>query len=895
MSLWRQLARGIRSLVHRTQTNEEIAAEIHQYLDDATADGVARGLSFDDARRAARLELGNTSAVHEQVRSYGWENGFRSLLFDLRYAARQLGHHPGFTIVSVVTLTLGIGASTAIFSAVNPILLSPLPYPHPNRILMIWNTYQGARSELSFGTFYELSRRSRSFEAMTVFEPWQPTMTGDRLPERLEGQSVSAAFLRVLGVEPRLGRDFLPSEEGSRAPRRVILSDRLWRRIFNRDRSILGRELKLDDDNYTIIGVMPAEFENVLSPSADIWTTQRYDPATLTPGVDSWAWAWGLHIHIAGRLKPGASMDQAVNELSQIARTPWPEFPRPRWASLNHGLIIDSLQADIAHTVKPALLAILGAVVLVLAIACVNVVNLLLARCTQRGGEFAVRAALGASRHRVLRQLITESLLLAGLGGIGGIGVAFAGVRALISLSPPGLPRLDAIAVDPAALAFALAITTLIGVFTGLVPAAHLSRAELHSALHQSSRRAANGQSLTRRALVVTSVALAFVLLISAGLLLHSMQRLLSVDPGFNPDHLLTMQVQTSGHQFDELPNAPGAGDAARRRFFEQALEAVRRVPTVKQAAVTSLLALSDDPPVMGMYGARFESDGPDGGRNVFRYAVSPQYCQAMGIPLRSGRYLDERDSETAPYTALVSESLARSKFPGQDPIGKRLHVGPPNRPWYTVVGVVADVKQTSLAINDPDAVYLSTRQTWFADESLSFVIRTSADAASLAPAVKNAIWSIDRNQPIVRVETMKQLVDVSEAERRFVLILFAAFGITALLLAAVGIYGVLSGSVNDRMREIGVRAALGASRRDILSLIMHDGMILTAAGISIGLAVSAAASQTLITLLFGISPLDPSTYLGVVALLVAVALTACATPAWRAARVDPSITLRAD
>ncbi len=489
MSLWRQFTRGIRGLVHRKRANEEIAAEVHQYLEDATAAGMARGLSFDDARRAARQELGSITSVHEQVRSYGWENAVRTLFFDLRYAARQLRHHPGFTIVSVVTLALGIGASTAIFSAVNPILFSPLPYPHPNRILMIWNSFQGARSELSFGTFYELSRRNRSFEAMTMFEPWQPTMTGDRLPERLEGQSVSSGFLRVLGVAPRLGRDFLSSEEGSLAPRRVILSDRLWLRIFNRDRSVIGRELKLDDDNYTIIGVMPAEFENVLSPSADIWTTQRYDPNSLVPSVDSWAWAWGLHIHIAGRLKPGVSTDQAVNELSQIARTPWPEFPRPRWASLNHGLIIDSLQEDMAHTVKPALLAIAGAVMLLLTIAAVNVVNLLLARSTQRRGEFAVRAALGASRRRVLHQLVTESLLLATMGGMLGIGVAFAGVRTLISLSPLGLPRINAIALDPAAFAFALGITTFIGLLTGLLPAIQLSRAGLNDGLHQSSHR----------------------------------------------------------------------------------------------------------------------------------------------------------------------------------------------------------------------------------------------------------------------------------------------------------------------------------------------------------------------------------------------------------------------
>jgi putative ABC transport system permease protein len=893
MSLWRQLTRGLRSLFRQTRADDDFAAEIRQYLDDAIAAGLARGLSPEEAQRAARAEIGSLTPIHEQVRSYGWENAVRTLFFDLRYAARQLRHHPGYAIVSVVTLALGIGACTAIFSAVNPILFSPLPYPYPNRILMIWNTYQGSRSEQSFGTYYELVRRCRSFEAMAVFEPWQPTMTSDALPERLEGQRVSASFFRTLSVRPSLGRDFEPSEDVFQGPKVAILSDRLWRRLFNRDRNVIGRPIRLDDDNYTVIGVMAPTFENVLSPSAEIWTPDQYNTEKLATNLFSWE--WGLHLHVAGRLKPGVSKDQAIRELADIARSPWPEYPRPRWASLKRGLIVDSLQDDIAHTVKPALLAILGAVVLVLAIACVNVVNLILARSTQRRGEFAVRAALGASRRRVLRQLITESLLLALAGGLVGMAVAFAGVRALVFFSPPGLPRLNAIALDPAAFAFALAVTTLIGVLTGLVPAAHVSRADLHTGLHHSSRRTAGRQSLTRRALVVTEVALALVLLIATGLFLHSMQRLLAVDPGFNPDHLLTLQVQTSGHQFDDRPSAPGVGDATRRRFFEQALESVRRVPGVKQAGFTSLLALSDDPPVMGMYGSEFENDPPQGGHNVFRYAVSPQYCQTMEIPLRGGRYLDEQDSESAPYAALLSESLAKSQFPGQDPIGRRLHVGPTERPWYTVVGVVGDVKQTSLAVNEPDAVYLSTRQTWFADESLSFVIRTAGDATALVPAVKNAIWSVDRNQPIVRVVTMNRLMSVSEAERRFVLILFAAFGIAALLLAAVGIYGVLSGNVNERMREFGVRAALGATRRDIVTLVLRDGMILTAAGIAIGLAVSAAASRTLATLIFGISRLDPATYLAVVAALVVVAAIASTTPAWRAARIDPSITLRSE
>jgi putative ABC transport system permease protein len=893
MSLWRQLTRGTRGLLRQNRANEDIAAEVRQYLDDAVAAGIARGLSPDEAQRAARLELGNLGLVQEDVRSYGGENGVRTFFFDLRYALRQLRRNPAFAVVSIITLALGIGASTAIFSAVNPILFSPLPYPHPDRILMIWNTYQGARTEQSFGTYHELSHRSRSFEAMSLFEPWQPTMTSDTAPERLDGQSVSASFFHVLGVAPALGRDFRPEEELSHGPKVAVLSDRLWQRLFNRDTSVVGRSIRLDGDNYTILGVMPRSFENVLSPSTEIWSPQQYDASKLTKNFDTWE--WGLHLHIVGRLKPGVSADQAKQELGQIVQTPLPDFPRPRWASLKHGLIVDSLQDDITQTVKRTLLAILGAVILVLTIACVNVTNLVLARSTQRRGEFAVRAALGASRRRVLRQLITESLLLALFGAVLGMGVAFIGVRALIFLSPPGLPRLDAIALDPAAFAFALAITTCVGIITGLVPALHFSRTDLHDGLHQSSRRTAGRQSLTRRILVITEVALALVLLVSAGLLLHSMRRLLAVDPGFNPDHLLTVQVQSSGHQFDELPFAPGVGDAARRRFFQQALEAVRRIPSVEQAGFTSLLPLSDDPPIMGTYGSQFENDGPQGGRNVFRYAVSPQYCEAMQIPLRSGRFLDERDSASAPFAALISESLAKSQFPGGNAIGKRLHVGPTERQWYTVVGIVADVKQTSLAISDPYAVYLSEPQTWFADESHSFVIRTSSDAAALAPAVKSAIWSVDRNQPVVRVETMTHLVEITQAERRFVLILFAAFGLVALILAAVGIYGVLSGSVNERMREIGVRAALGASRGHILTLVLRDGMLLTVIGIIIGLGTAAATSQILGTLLFGISRLDPATYFGAVAVLTLVATLACATPAWRASRVDPSITLRAE
>ena len=468
---------------------------------------------------------------------------------------------------------------------------------------------------------------------------------------------------------------------------------------------------------------------------------------------------------------------------------------------------------------------------LVLLIACVNVINLLLARSAARRGEFAIRAALGASRSRILRQLVTESMLLALLGGTVGLGIAFAGMRALVLLSPPGLPRMSAIAFDSLAFICALGITSLVGLIIGLVPASENSHHEMRSGLIESARQALSGDSWGRSALVVTEVALAMILLMGAGLLLRSMQHLLRVDPGFASSHLLTLQVQTFGHQFDNLPSAPGAGDLARRRFFTDALEAVRRVPGVKQAGFTSLLPLSDDPPVVGEYGAQFEDEDAQTGHNVFRYAVSPDYCRTMGIRLLRGRYLDARDSAAAPQAALISKSLAESHFRGQDAIGKRLHAGPRDRPWYTIVGVVGDVKQTPLAIDQPDAVYLSTEQTWFADDALSFVIRAQGDPASFAPAITSAIWSVDKNQPIVRVTAMQSLLAITESERHFVLTLFEVFGLVALALAAVGIYGILSGSIAERTREIGLRAALGASRGNLFAWVLGHGMRLTTLG----------------------------------------------------------------
>jgi len=884
VSFWRQLTAGLRVLANRKAADQDIADEVQDYLEEATAALIASGVAPQDARRAARLELGNPTVVREQVRSYGWENVMGGLFADLRYGARQLRSRPSFAGVSILTLALGIGACTAIFSAVNPILFEPLPYPNAGRIMTIWYANEdGSRSPQTFHTYRELAERSRSFAAMAVMKAWLPAMTGENQPERLEGQQVSANYFRTLAVSPVLGRDFEASDDALNGPKVAILSDGLWRRALGGDSTILGRQVKLDDNLYTVIGIMPRAFENVLAPSAEIWSPLQYDAGNIT-SIE--AREWGHHLRLVGRLRAGFGADQARRELNAIAHNPVPEFPRPNWVSLEHGVIVDSLQGDVTRGVKPALLAVLGAVVLVLLIACVNVTNLLLARGAQRRGEFAMRAALGAGRSRLIRQLITESLLLAALGGALGILVAQVGVRALLALSPPGLPRANAISVNGTVFAFALGVTVVVGVVVGLIPALHVSRGDLQIDLQQASRRTAGGHQWTRRTLVVVEVALALVLLVSAGLLLHSLQRLFAVDPGFDTSHLLTMQVQTFGRRYDDDPTC--------HRFFAQALEAARQVPGVSAAAFTSQLPLSGESDV---YGARFEGDGPDVGHAVFRYAVTPGYFETVGIPLRRGRLINEHDTADAPKVAVISESLAKHKFPNQDPIGKRFQMGGPLNaaPLFTIVGVVGDVKQTSLAMSESDAVYTRTTQWHWADGTLSLVVRTRGDGTGLAPAIKAAIWSVDKDQPIVRVATMDDLLAAAAAERRFVLILFEAFALVALILAATGIYGVLSGSVAERTREIGVRAALGASPGDILKLVVRQGMTLTGLGIVIGLSGAAAATQAILTLLFAVSRLDPATYFAVIALLLSVSAIACWVPARRAARVDPSITLRAE
>jgi putative ABC transport system permease protein len=879
----------MRGLLRTRRSDDDFAAELESHVALHTDAGIRAGLGPEEARRQALLRLGGreqTRQLHRERRTLPW---LESLIQDTRYGLRMMVHNAGFTAVVVLTLAIGIGASAAIFSAIKPILIDPLPYPHASRLTMLWEVRKdGAPMPVTFGTFHGLSERSHSFDALAVFKPWQPAATAtsraDR-PERISGQRVSADFFRVLGVSPLLGRDFQASEDRYRGPDVAILSDRLWRRRFGADASIVGKQVRLDDTVFTVIGVMPGSFENVLNPSAEIWAPLQYDPSLPFDGRE-----WGHHLRLIGKLKAGVSTQQAGNELSVILHALAQTYAKGYDSSggAPDGIVVHPMQGDLTQGVRPALLAVLGAVLLVLLIACVNVANLLLARGSRRSAEFAMRAALGAPQGRLARQLLTESLLLAMLGGALGIVVAEAGARALLILRPPGLPRPNAISVDGAVFLFAFALTTFIGIAVGLVSNWQASRNDLHSGMRQSSGRTTDSRHWTRRTLVVTEVSLAVVLLVSAGLLLHSMQRLFAVDPGFEASNLITMQVQESGHRYES--------GAARLQFFQQTLDQIRKIPGVVTAGLTSQLPLSGDQDV---YGIQFQKDNNPLGDSAYRYAVSPGYLETMHIPLRHGRLLNEHDIAGAPVAVLITQSLADKEFADRDPIGQQVRLGPdvgqPDRPWATIVGVVGNVRQESLAIMQQDAFYITTAQWAWGDDAQSVVVRTRAGIvpSSLAPSIQEAIWSVDKDRPIERVATMDTLLAATEVQRRFVLILFEAFGLVALVLAAIGIYGILSGSVTERTREIGVRAALGATRRDILALVLRQGMTMTSIGLAIGLCAALAAGRALNAMLFGISWLDRITYLGATTLLFAVSGVACFIPARRAASIDPMEALR--
>ena len=878
MGAWRAFTQGLRALARGRAADRDVDEELQHFIDESARELEASGMRPAEAVREARRRIGNTLPMREEVRASGWEYSFEVLAADVRLALRRLVRNPGFAFVTITTLALGIGSATAIVTVAAPILVRTLPFPGADRIYAVWDRAQDGRAEVTFGSFLEVEQRSRTLEATAAWRTWQPALSGFDIPERLEGQGVSAGYFRVFGVSPRLGRPFTAEDDRPAGPPVVLISDRLWRRRFAADPGIVGRPITLDGLAHEVIGVMPAAFEHRLMPPADVWRALQYD-RTL-PALQGRE--WGHHLRMVARTRDGVSRDAAAAELAQIGRDRIAAFARPPWADMAEGLIIEPLHADLTRHLLPAMTAVTAAAALLLLIACVNVTNLLLGRDANRRAEFAMRTALGAGRSRLVRQLLTETLVLSALGGGAGALLATLLVRALIWLGPEGHTAL--ITPEAPVLAVAAAITALVGLAVGLAPA--LANGDLRARIPQGSWQASPAHRSMRRGLVVAEVAFALVLLVGAGLLFQSLQRLFAISPGFDEQDVLTMRVQVTGQRYRD--------DAVAQRFFAEALAAAQQVPGVATAALTTQLPLSGDADI---YGLRFESSAADavadhGG--AFRYGVSPGYFEAMRIPLRRGRLLAEHDQTGSP-AIVVSESLARRRFPDADPIGQRLHVGPSDRPWFTIVGVVGDVTQSSLETDWFDAVYHVPSQWHFVDRAYSLVVRMRGDAAAMAPAVRAAVWSVDKDQPIVGVATLETVVAATARERRFALLLFEAFGLAALLLTAVGIYGVVAGGVTDRTREIGIRTALGASRSAILGAVLGEGVRMAAVGIAIGVLVALASTRWLTALLFGVSPVDPLSFGVVVVLLMGVTLAACWLPALRAATVDPVTAIRTE
>lgn len=880
MSLRAQLRHGLRSLLSRGGQQHELTEEIEHYLAEAAAAHEARGLSSEEARRAARLEMGSRTSVSQQVQAVAWETRLEAVAMDLRRAARRLRRSPGFTAVTVVTLALGIGAATAIFSIVRPTLLEPLPYPDADRLVAIADAgVNGAMLDVTFGTHRELAARSRTLQVSAVTRPWQPTLSGSGEAERLTGQSVSAAYFHVLGVPPIVGRDFSAADDRPRAAPVAIIADSLWKRRFGGDRGIVGRTITLDGVAVTVVGVMPRSFENIINAEATIWRPLGYDPSLPADGRE-----WGHHLQLLARLSPGVDLEQTRQELNALAHTPIPAFSRPPYAALRNGFVIVALQDRITALARPALRAVIMAAALLLLIAVVNVVNLLLARGVERRQELATCTAFGASRVRLVTPWLAEGFLLAAAGGALGVALAYAIVGTVVTADGLALPRVEAIRVDRIALAFAAALSAGVGLAAGYAAGGSLWWHQHNTA---APVRVTTAHQRLRRGLIAAEVAIALVLLVGAGLLVRTVRHLLSVPPGFRPEGVLTLQVQTSGPRYRE-PDAL-------RRYFEEVRSAAGKVPGVLDAALSSQLPLTGD---ADLYGIATEGEGaptPQGpDRSALRYTVSSTYLDAMHVPLVSGRNIEEGDRWGGTPVVLVSASLVRHRFGGRDPIGQRLRIGSRDG-WYTVVGVAGDVKQSSLAMAAPDAFYVAQAQSTFADRAMWLVVRTGGNPMSVEPEIRRAIRAIDPDQPVLRVATLEQRVAASAGLQRVVMLSFNIFAGVALLLAAIGIYAVLAGGVVERTREFGVRAALGATRGSIVVLVARHGAAAVALGSVIGLGVAAAASRGLTTLLYGVTPLDGFTYGSVLALVGLAAAIGALIPTWRAARIPPAIALQSE
>jgi putative ABC transport system permease protein len=867
----------LRSLFRRSCVEEELTDELRFHLQKLMEEKVAQGVTPEEARYAALRELGGVEQIKEECRDMWKVSLIEDFLQDMRYGFRQLRRGPGFTAVAALALGLGIGANTAVFSVINGVLLRPLPYPEPDRLVWLWpaslRTGQVFGGAISAPDFLDYRARSAAFEHLAAFMRIDSALTGSGEPERVPLALVSAGFFETLGIKPVLGRTISPDDEEVQWPQVVVLSYGLWQARFGGDPNIVGKTINLDGKGMTIVGVMPAGFQ--FPKEALLWNPLPFKFAEMQ--------VRRFHfIRAIGRLKPGVSIGQAQAEMTSLCLTLEKLYPD---SNTSYGVKPVLLKERLVGDMRPTLTLLMTSVGFVLLIACANVAHLLLARATARQKEIAVRSSLGASGGRLMRQLLTESVLLGLLGGAFGVLLAVGGLRALIAMNVVNIPRLDQVHLDLRALAFTAALSILTGIVFGLAPARRASKLEVTETLKEGGRSGSPGCSHQRlhHALVAAEVAISLVLLIGAGVLIHSFARLQNVDPGFNPTGVISVQVSWPATSRSDLPK--GAV------FFSQLLKRLQALPGVQYAGLISELPLSGQdndtyftiegrPPVE-------PSNRPDEDQRL----VSSDYFKAMGIPLIQGRYFSESDNESAPKVVIVNRSFASKYFSNQNPLGQHLTIdrGEPFR--CQIVGVVGDVRHHALASRPSPAMYVPYAQS--PSDHTNVVIRSRTPRLALLAEVKYAVQALNKDIPVYGIHSMDELVSGSVAEPRFRTLLLGTFAAIALILAAAGIYGVMSYSVTQRTHEIGVRVALGAERRDVMRLVLGQELVWVLAGITVGLAVALALAGLITSLLYQVRPIDPLSFVGIPIILAAVALLASYIPARRALKVDPTVALR--
>jgi putative ABC transport system permease protein len=798
---------------------------------------------------------------------------------------------PGFALVAVITLALGIGANTAIFSVVNAVLLRALPYPHSERLAVLFETSTKVpEMAVAYPDYLDWQARQTVFDDLAARMPAGGILTGDGEPERITGRLVTASFFPTLGVQPQIGRFFNAAEDQPNAERVIVISYGLWQRRYGGDETVIGRGVRYNGESWTVIGVMPANF--------DFYGTANANNDFFMPlgRLTDQAYMHDRHSHtvwVMARLKPGVSMERAGAEMRTIAAQMAEAFPE---SHAGNGIGMRSFLEDYVGDVRPALLVIMAAVAFVLLIACVNVANLLLARAAARQKEIAVRLALGASRWRIIRQLLTESVVLAVLGGALGLLLAAWGVELLLKLNPEGLPRLEQISIDPRVLGFTLLVTLITGIVFGLAPALQTTKVDLQDALKEGSRSASGsvGSRRLRGALVIAEIALSLVLLISAGLLLTSFRRLMQVDSGFDAHNVLTLRLRLPDIKYPEAAQTTG--------FLREVMSRVAALPGVERVSITTGLPLPFRTDQNGYWiEGQPEPKLPQDWSGAANLSVSETYHEALGIHLLAGRLFTEHDTADSPLVVLVDDDFITRHFPNSSPnsvIGKRLRFGGDGESWREIVGVVRHVRQDGLEQEGRVGIYRPWQQInpkWLANRSraMDMVVKTTVEPESLVAAIRREVQAVDKDQPIANVSTLEALLDETLAPRRFSLLLLGLFALVALLLAMIGIYGVMSYAVTQRTREIGIRIALGAGSRAIFKQVVGHALLLTSAGVIIGLFAAALLTRLMASLLYGVSAIDLPTFLLTALLLIGVSLLASYLPARRATKVDPMIALR--